>query len=125
MSWDSLSALTRWTIIGVSIFFALLLFFLLIFFVHCLRRRAREDRSQSQYYKFEDDVADAQLAAERHDKAAKEAALRDRRMHKSSSIASTDDAIAAPRATPEDVPSSGVAFLDDYGRPIASPISRR
>lgn len=125
MTWETLSGLTRWTIIGVSIFLTIVLVVLLYLLFRCLRRRSRGDHSNSQYYKFEDDVAAAQLAADRHEKSVREASHRERRIHHSSSVASTEDAIAAPRAELEDVPSSGVAFLDDYGRPIASPISRR
>lgn len=42
-----------------------------------------------------------------------------------SSYASTDDAIAAPRTLESDVKGTGVAFLDDSGRPIASPMNNR
>lgn len=42
-----------------------------------------------------------------------------------SSYASTDDAIAAPRTRESDVKGTGVAFLDDSGRPIASPVNNR
>ena len=40
------------------------------------------------------------------------------------SFVSTEDQIAAPRIDEDEVPSSGVAFLDTYGRPIAEPIMK-
>lgn len=135
-----LSALSRWTIIGASIAAGVVLLLLAAAVLWCCLRRRSSPRSGSAgsdalYYKFDEAVAAARVAAaaggrgeverdgfEGERKRNGSSRRKPKPLAAASSYASTEDAIAAPRALEEDVPSSGVAFLDDYGRPIASPI---
>lgn len=121
--------ISRSLLIGISVGAAVLfLTFAALLIWCCIRKGRSAATSDDMYYKFEDIET---VAKEENLSAGSYRADRVRPPSKkkkktsvirTSSYASTDDAIAAPRTSESEVKGTGVAFLDDYGRPIGTPM---
>lgn len=146
-STDDLNGLGRGIIVAVSVSASILLLLVLSLLVFWLCFRRSERDSDSLYYKFDVETnatsaGDAQRddaqrrpqrrvdvqSANRKWGYADEADIVDVDVHcrhklgqLNASYTSVDDAVYAPRMQADEVQSSGVGYLDDYGRPIASP----
>lgn len=130
-------------IIAVSAVGGVVLLIVAVGFIHwrwCRRSSSASEDSDSLYYKFDyNSTSLASGAGDDQDEHHKSGMYMEdeetgegypRKISKkkkgattaNASFVSTEDQIAAPRIDEDEVPSSGVAFLDTYGRPIAEPI---
>lgn len=121
------ATLSKGAIIGIAAGGSALLLVLLLVTCYVLLRRNRRSSKPSQscsstassaalYYKFDPDSPQLPGSYSRTPSQPNAS------FPHTQSCISVEDAVYAPRALPSEVPSAGVAFLDDRGRPIAAPL---